>query len=81
MTGEFPDAWKIAKIKPLYRNKSKLEVINYRPVSLLPVISKILEQLANLRFDKFMRKHDLWYEGLDNTVLGKTGDVVMLELI
>ena len=43
--GIFPSNMKLAVVKPLYKSKSKTEMNNYRPVSLLPVISKILEKL------------------------------------
>ena len=41
----FPDACKIAKLKPLYKKGSKLEPKNYRPISLLPIVSKFLKEL------------------------------------
>jgi len=48
----FPDVWKTSIIKPLYKSGDPSSPINYRPISLLPVFSKILEkfianQLAN----------------------------------
>ena len=43
----FPDACKIAKLKPLYKKGSKLEPKNYRPISLLPIVSKIFEKLVH----------------------------------
>ena len=39
-----PDAMKIAKVKPLYKKNSNLDVGNYRPVSILSVVSKILKK-------------------------------------
>ena len=39
-----PDDMRIARIKPLYRENSYLVVGNYRPVSILSVVSKILEK-------------------------------------
>ena len=39
----FPDDCKIAKLKPLYKKEAKTKPKNYRPISLLPLISKIIE--------------------------------------
>ena len=44
-TGIFPDAMRIAKVIPIYKTGSKYEFNNYRPISLLPQFSKILEKL------------------------------------
>ena len=44
-SNKFPTKWKIAKVVPLYRGKaSKLEPKNYRPVAIVPVLSKVLER-------------------------------------
>ena len=61
--GHFPENMKMALIKPIYKGKSKTEIINYRPVSLLPVVSKILEKIVNDRIIGFFKKHKLFYEG------------------
>ena len=48
--GIFPDKMKIAEVIPLYKLKGQKDILNnYRPVSLLPVISKILEKLVHKR--------------------------------
>lgn len=39
----FPDQWKTAKTIPLHKKEEKMYMKNYRPVSLLPIFSKILE--------------------------------------
>ena len=36
--GAFPDQLKLAMVTPIYKGKSKLEVSNYRPVSVLPIL-------------------------------------------
>ena len=38
--------WKAAKIKPLFKSCSMVELDNYRPISILPVLSKILERIV-----------------------------------
>ena len=58
-TGVFPDKMKIAKIVPLFKSGEKNVFTNYRPISLLPQFSKILEKLYNERMDTFINKHDI----------------------
>ena len=45
LTGIFPDQLKLAKVKPLYKTGDKSCLNNYRPISLLPTISKIFERV------------------------------------
>ena len=42
----FPNILKKAVIKPIYKKDDKNDISNYRPISLLPVISKIFERAA-----------------------------------
>ena len=58
-TGIFPDKMKIAKVIPIYKNGDKQSVSNYRPISLLPQFSKILEKLFVKRLDSFIEKYDI----------------------
>ena len=41
---QFPKSFKIAQVAPIYKKKSSLDKANYRPVSLLPVMSKVFER-------------------------------------
>ena len=44
-TGRFPSAWKKAKVVPLYKKDDPLNPKNYRPVAIVPILSKILERV------------------------------------
>ena len=59
--GVFPDHMKLG-ITPTFKGGSKLDVSNYRPVSVLLTISKILEKLMLFRLTKFLDKHNIIYE-------------------
>ncbi len=60
-TGQVPEDMKLAKIVPLYKAKSKELFTNYRPISLLPVFSKVLEKVVYKRLYSFLNKHDILY--------------------
>ena len=53
-TGVIPNKLKLAKVAPIYKNKDTQSLNNYRPVSLLPCISKLLENIINKRLYFFM---------------------------
>ena len=60
--GVFPDLMKNAMVTPIYKGGSKLELKNYRPVSVLPILSKILEKLMHCRLIKFLEKNEILFE-------------------
>ena len=46
-TGSFPSAWKSANITPIYKGGDRGQPLNYRPIALLPSVSKVLEMLVH----------------------------------
>ena len=54
--GIFPNHMKLALKTPVYKGKSKLEVCNYRPISIIPILSKVLEQLRLNSLTEFLGK-------------------------
>ena len=59
LLGIFPASLKIAKIIPIYKSGDKTDVSNYRPISILSPISKILEKLIHVRTINFFNKHSV----------------------
>ena len=60
-TGTHPDLLKIAKAITIHKKGSKLEVGNYRPISLLSNINKILEKIMFNRVYSFLEEHKCIY--------------------
>ena len=60
-TGVVPNELKSAIVKPLYKKSSRLDVGNYRPVSILPTISKILERAVYVQMEKHLKDNNILY--------------------
>ena len=60
--GVFPLELKIANVIPLYKSGDAMSLNNYRPVSILPFFSKILEKLVYNRLLSFINKHSILYK-------------------
>ena len=60
-TGIFPSEIKIAKIKPLFKAENKHIYTNYRPISLLPIFSKIFEKIIHSRLIRFFEANQVIY--------------------
>ena len=58
----FPDCLKEAIIKPIFKKEDQNDISNYRPISLLPILSKVFERAATDQLVKFLE---------ENKILGK----------
>lgn len=54
-----PTEWKKAKVTPLHKSGSKDDPRNYHPISILPVVSKVLERLIHKQLASFFDDHNL----------------------
>ena len=57
--GQFPQEWKAAKIIPLYKSGSKTNFDNYRPISVLPIVSKVIEKIVQKQLMNFLDENKL----------------------
>jgi hypothetical protein len=61
-SGVFPDEWKTAKVKPLYKKGDRYDMLNYKPISIIPVFAKLLERLMYNRIISFLNKNKIFTE-------------------
>ncbi|GFG38826.1 hypothetical protein Cfor_11239 [Coptotermes formosanus] len=59
LTGTVPDRLKIAIVKPLFKKGDKIIMTNYRPVSLLPSFSKVLEKAMYNRLSHHLHMNNI----------------------
>ena len=62
LTGIFPDLLKIAKVKPLFKRGDACQLNNYRPISLLPTISKVFERVIYSQLYTYFSENNLLSE-------------------
>lgn len=58
-SGTQPTLWKLANVVPVHKKKSKSDVRNYRPISLLPILSKVMESIVNRSLMNFLEAHNV----------------------
>ena len=54
-TGIFPDKLKIAKVVHIYKKVENTQLCNYRPISLLPAVLKVIEKIMYSQLDNFFK--------------------------
>ena len=79
--GSFPHAMKIAKIIPLHKGDSVLSVTNYRPISLLPIFSKIFERLVYNRLVEFIVKNNILSQNQFGFQKGKSTENAVTSIV
>ena len=81
LSGTFPNKMKLAKVIPLYKTGNHNVFTNYRPVSLLPQFSKILEKLFSDKVDAFIEKQNILSESQYGFRSNRSTSMALLELI
>ena len=79
--GVFPDDMKLADVIPLYKNKEKFLVTNYRPISLLVTISKVLEKIIYKRTYGFLCSTGQLYQSQYGFRTGHSCENAISELV
>ena len=79
--GIFPDKLKIAKVVPLYKKNENYLFENYRPISVLPCLSKVLERIMHTQITDYFIKQNLFYDHQYGFRHSHSTELATLELI
>ena len=79
--GVFPDKMKLAEIVPLYKGKEQDLVVNYRPISLLMTISKILEKIVYHHFYSFLELNGTLFDSQYGFCSQRSCEQAILEMM
>lgn len=58
-SGVFPKPLKESVVIPIFKSGDRDSITNYRPISLLPTLAKVLEKLINIRLVKYLEANNL----------------------
>jgi hypothetical protein len=80
-TGYIPPAWKCAKIIPLFKSGNKENMSNYRPISLLPTLSKVIEKVVYHQLINYLEANSILYNQQFGFRKGRTTEDALHKLI
>ena len=80
-SGFFPSEWKIAKITPLFKSGNSSNIDNYRPISILPALSKILEKAVHRQLVDYLESNSLLYKKQFGYRKGKSTEIAVTYFI
>ena len=81
MSGVFPDKLKLAKVIPLYKEGDSTITDNYRPNSLLPTLSKVLEKIVYNQLFAYLSDKELFYPSQYGFRRGHSTELAATELM
>lgn len=70
--GEFPDSWKVGCVVPIFKSGNRKKVNNYRPITLLPIVGKLVEKLMHRRILAFLDDYKFFRPFQNGFSLGQT---------
>ena len=80
MQRKFPTSWKYSKIIPLHKKASKLEMSNYRPVSILSPLSKVLEKIIYQQIYNYFTANKLFHPNLHGFRQNRSTQTALLQM-
>ena len=79
-TGTFPDRLKVARVRPLFKKGDNQLITNYRPISILPSLSKIFEKVMHMQLTYYLESNTLMATTQYGYRRGHSTELASLEL-
>jgi len=80
MQNKFPTAWKIAKIIPLHKKNELNLAKNYRPVSILSPLSKVLEKIMYEQIYEYFSTQNLFHPNIHGFRKNRSTQTILLQM-
>ena len=80
-TGTFPDRLKVARVRPLFKKGDNQLITNYRPISILPSLSKIFEKVMHMQLTYYLESNSLMATTQYGYRSGHSTELASLELV
>lgn len=79
--GVFPDRLKLARVIPVFKSGDDSNLSNYRPISILPCFSKILERIMYNRLSSYLQNHNILYNNQYGFKKGHSTQHAVIKLV
>ena len=81
-TATFPDIWKYAKVIPLLKSMASDPLLpkSYRPIALLPILSKVIEKAIFSQLAKYLEQNNIIHPNLHGSRPGHNTSTALIQL-
>ena len=79
--GHYPGCFKVARVVPVYKGEDPTQYSNYRPVSVLPVLSQVFERVLQSRLEGFLESANVMFPGQYGFRGGHSTAMAVLEMV
>ena len=76
----FPTSWKRAKVVPLLKKGDTLDPKNYRPVALLPILSKVLERAVFVQLMQYLDTNSILHPNHHGSRKGHSTTTALIQM-